>query len=1226
MWATIFNKKALKRLAIAMLIVLVAVLTGYFLHHHDHRAVQTAYAKKTLTDKFSSMDRLLSDASQMNEEELLSAGLNPEIAEAGISILLYYDGELIYWSDNSMPVDYFFDNLLSDHIIVQLGNGYYLASAVNRDNYTYVGLLLLKHDYGYQNEYIRNEFNPCFKLPEGTGISFEPMGYDLRGTDGEYLFSLIFPEQKQIKESASLLLLGLYIAALILIVSVLHQMYRGLNALFKGKKWVFALFAADVILIRIATFYFEVPAILYESRIFGPGYLAVSSFLPSLGDLVVNALVLLLLAWYFYKSFTFRFKEHLSGPSKWFTGFTLLFHVFIFFHVFQLLLNRIVFDSVISFNLVNIFGLTIHSLLGFIAIAAMLLAYFFIGTKLCMAAMQLFTGGKNYIYLLVITSIVAVTVSLLRQHFDPLSLLFVIVFILSFLITNKPKAKMFTLVWVVAYLVAFSLISAYLLKTYNTAREKQERKLIAIELAAERDRIAEYRFKNIRNEVRNDEQLQQLLYDAWHEPELETDAAAFMLENFFDRYWNRFNLQATLCYPGKELHIRPGDFIVDCESYFEGYIRTLGETTDCEDLYYIFPGVNYLARLDFSHIGENMPLMVYVEINSKAVAKGLGYPELLIDEGSQKPRDIYNYAYATFVSGELIRSVGRYPYTIRDFDLPDEPGLFIYFDRNQYSHLLYNASPTTRFVVSRPRPVFADIVAPFSYLFIFFGLFAFLFSLFVSFPYPASFSEISFRNRVQYAMFGIVLVSFLITGISSLVYISRLNQSKNINILSEKNHSVLIELEQNLAGEDMLDPGMSDYLDDLLTRYSLANFTDINLYDPQGWLIASSRPQIFEEGLISARMHPEAWRNLSHQLRSSFIHQEAIGSYRYLSSYLPLRNDRNELIAYVNLPYFAKQSELRQEISNFLVAFTNIYVVLMAISLFLALLLSDYLLRPLMLLKANLRKVKLSESTHKIHWKGKDEISELIGEYNRMTDELVKSAEMLARSERESAWREMAKQVAHEIKNPLTPMKLSVQYLQKAWNEKAPDWDERLKRFAETLTHQIDTLSEIASTFSDFATMPAASHEKVNLIEITETAVALYNNIENISINLKTPENAGQCIVLADKRQMLRVFNNLIKNSVQAIGNAPGGRIDIEISRAGDHWQVQVYDNGAGISSEQQEKIFSPYFTTKSSGMGLGLAIVKNIISGIGGAISFQSEEKSGTTFRIMLPVYDESQ
>jgi len=240
-----------------------------------------------------------------------------------------------------------------------------------------------------------------------------------------------------------------------------------------------------------------------------------------------------------------------------------------------------------------------------------------------------------------------------------------------------------------------------------------------------------------------------------------------------------------------------------------------------------------------------------------------------------------------------------------------------------------------------------------------------------------------------------------------------------------------------------------------------------------------------------------------------------------------------------------------------------------------------------------------------------------------MTEELVKSAELLARSERESAWREMAKQVAHEIKNPLTPMKLSVQYLKKAWNDNAPDWNERLERFSQTLIQQIDSLSEIASAFSDFASMPAATKTKINLAEVMNDAASLYKDIQNIRFIISSPDNESDRFIIADKRQLLRVFNNLIHNSVQAIGNKPDGMVQIRLKKENNYLIAEIQDNGSGMNDEQRAKVFSPYFTTKSSGMGLGLAIVKNIVSGMGGSIEFVSEENRGTIFTLRFPVTD---
>jgi nitrogen fixation/metabolism regulation signal transduction histidine kinase len=325
------------------------------------------------------------------------------------------------------------------------------------------------------------------------------------------------------------------------------------------------------------------------------------------------------------------------------------------------------------------------------------------------------------------------------------------------------------------------------------------------------------------------------------------------------------------------------------------------------------------------------------------------------------------------------------------------------------------------------------------------------------------------------------------------------------------------------------------------------------------------------------------------------------------------------IVAYLNLPYFAKTSELRTEISSFLTTFLNIYIFFIALSIFLTLLISRYTTRPLQLIKDNMRSISLGRSNQKINWESNDEIGKLISEYNRMIDELARSAELLAKSERESAWREMAKQVAHEIKNPLTPMKLSVQYLQKAWDEGSDDFDKRLNRFTRTIIEQIDTLSMIASEFSDFAKMPQARSRRNNLIDIIKNAMDLFKDTGHIQFNIHYDPDLDH-VVIVDQKQLLRVFNNLIQNSIEAIGDEQEGKIDIRVKAEDDEFLVYVIDNGPGIATEQADKIFSPSFTTKTSGMGLGLAMARSIIINSGGEITFESEKGNGAVFLIRLP------
>ena len=239
-----------------------------------------------------------------------------------------------------------------------------------------------------------------------------------------------------------------------------------------------------------------------------------------------------------------------------------------------------------------------------------------------------------------------------------------------------------------------------------------------------------------------------------------------------------------------------------------------------------------------------------------------------------------------------------------------------------------------------------------------------------------------------------------------------------------------------------------------------------------------------------------------------------------------------------------------------------------------------------------------------------------------MIEELSIRANLLAKSERESACREMAKQVAHEIKNPLTPIKLSVQYLQKAWDDKTPDFDERLKRFTQTLVEQIDSLSTIASSFSSFAIMPQSKLEQVNINKVISNAMEIYNDSNNIQLGF-TNHLEKESYTLADKQQLLRVFNNILKNAFQAIEDIRDGKIEINLFKEKEYYVISITDNGKGISDEQKQKIFVRNFTTKSYGLGLGLAITKNIIQSFNGKIWFESIDGKTTTFYIALLVHE---
>jgi nitrogen fixation/metabolism regulation signal transduction histidine kinase len=287
---------------------------------------------------------------------------------------------------------------------------------------------------------------------------------------------------------------------------------------------------------------------------------------------------------------------------------------------------------------------------------------------------------------------------------------------------------------------------------------------------------------------------------------------------------------------------------------------------------------------------------------------------------------------------------------------------------------------------------------------------------------------------------------------------------------------------------------------------------------------------------------------------------------------------------------------------------------------FIAFFIANSITYPLTLIEEQLRETKIGKKMDPITWKGNDEIGKLINEYNRMILELEESTERLAKSERENAWREMAKQVAHEIKNPLTPMKLGLQHLQRAWADEDPNFKEKFERFSATFIQQIESLSLIASEFSNFAQMPLTSKEKVDLKEIITNVVELYKNESDVELNLGYLPSL-QSSIMADKDQMIRCFNNLIKNAIQSIPSHRNGEVTIDLMNDNGNILVMIQDNGNGIEEALQEKIFQPNFTTKNSGMGMGLAIVHNIIINANGKIWFQSALNKGTTFYVSIPL-----
>ncbi len=334
---------------------------------------------------------------------------------------------------------------------------------------------------------------------------------------------------------------------------------------------------------------------------------------------------------------------------------------------------------------------------------------------------------------------------------------------------------------------------------------------------------------------------------------------------------------------------------------------------------------------------------------------------------------------------------------------------------------------------------------------------------------------------------------------------------------------------------------------------------------------------------------------------------------------MPVIDGTGREYAYLNIPYFTSQSKLQEEIANFLVTIINLNAFIFLIAGIIALFITNRITRSFSFISEKMKAVNLGRHNEAIDWKRNDEIGELVNEYNKMVAKLDDSAVALAKSEREGAWREMARQVENEIKNPLTPMKIILQYLQKSIASKADNVEELTANVARTLVEQIEHLNHIAGEFSQFANIGNSKNEIFNLNDVVSQVIQLHAIDDRIQINWTAA--AKKVMINADRTHINRLFTNLILNAMQAIPTGRNVQIDIDEKITGDKVLISIRDNGNGIEEELQAKIFTPNFTTKTSGTGLGLAMSKGIVEQAKGSIWFETEVGIGTTFFIELPV-----
>jgi signal transduction histidine kinase len=1145
----------------------------------------------------------------------------------GITILVYQNDTLKYWSGNSVTAPFILsESLLEKSKTVKTENGWYEIRKQLLKDFTIFGLIKIKNNFSYENKYLKNEFRTGLEIPPSVKLSPIPVsqGKNIKDINGEYVFSLVPVNKVITKDENSSVIAILFFLSLTFLLIFINQIFVKISE--KKYSYFITLFISVILIVgRYFMMKYKFPFFFYSLKFFTPEIYAGNQIFPYLGDLLMNSFLLLFLTVNIFRIIPLdKFFESTFNKSKYFSDFLIVFFLILtslYLNFIVKLIQNLINNSNISFQIYKVLDFNTFSMSAYIIIAV-LLTSFIVPVDRIIKIVSHHSTFKIKKYIILISIILAGVIDFLiipETIYYTFSLFFAVIVFVTLIRFFKTEYNYFSFIILIVIISSFSIL--YITKNVVN-KQKNIQKILITQLIDERDDVAELLLHEIEKRFEQDTVLINKLITIV--PNQKLIIHDYLNRKYFTGFWKKYKLTVTLC-GNTELYSQANQED-NCKEWYANELQQYGHKIEETNFWFLDEGnasITYFGYYKVPYKYDPQNITLYIRLVEKLVPNVLGYPELLIDEANKTVSVFDQYSYAKYRNGDLISKSGKYQYDLADiqFKIPEKTG-FKEFD--QYRHYIFSNKSGARIVLSQEKIREVDLIISFAYIFVFFNLLVLISILTINYKFIVKQLEPDFKNRIQFSLIFILIISFLLFGAGTVYYAKTQEKDVRNKEMTEKIQSVLTELEHKLNVEKKLTPHWKsesyDHLDELLVKFSQVFFTDINLYDLNGFLLATSRPEIFQKGLISNRMNQRAFTELEHKGKAQFIQKENIGSLEYSSVYIPLKNIENKVIAYINLPYFASDNNLQKNISNLLITTINIYVVLFLITILIAVVISNQITKPLRMLQSKFKAVQLGKKHQEIIYNKKDEIGGLVKEYNLMVTKLEQSVKQLAESERESAWREMAKQIAHEIKNPLTPMKLSVQLLQRSWKDNKEDFEKRLTNVSQTLIEQIDTLSSIASEFSAFAKMPKPQDEEVDLPAKIASVVQLFENTKDVKIEADFHQNE-KVRILADKEQLSRVFINIIKNGIQSIPEGLQGRIYIELTTYGNSVKVTIEDNGSGISESRKDKLFQPSFTTKTKGMGMGLAIVKNIINNANGEIWFESEEGKGTKFFVEFPM-----
>lgn len=1229
----------------------VAVLLFFALAYNEQILFPETYTlntgKEKIEKRLKEYDRIIRSeiATDEMERKISSFSLTDQEADKLLSypfsVFSFHKDSLVYWSNNTVIPQQQIEYFHKGYNFFKFRNGFYIiwkknigdtASSHHPDHL--VVLIPVKYQYNTENDYLRPDFAKSFNLPDYLEVSMEPLpgSLGIHSPDGQVIFYLSVNVLTKANETNNWIILFFLLGFLFLIFSI-HILLQLLPI--RKFEWLRILIP---VLLLISLYYLLsdkniLPPSVRSWNIFDADIFASPDVAFSLGSMLLQCVMLLWVSVWFYNNVLFRKIKTESIPVKLFLQFLTFSVVFFIGIYFNYAIKGLVRDSKISFRFYNPFNPDNISLIAIFCITALLFSFFIITYKLLRESSWF--GLKTVYWWLCLLCAGAVGIFYFPL-FGTADKRYAIIGSLSLLILIIQLFRVRTIleigfVRLFILLVLFSSVAAWMIQYYGHEKEITNRITFSKKLFNERDNVTEYLLDKTRYDIRCDN----FVMSYFVNQHLSTkDFSDRIRQLYFGSGFNRYEIE-FVAYNASGNSLK-----MDYKSeygYFGNNLLKNAEQIEPGELYFSSNPTGNFSYISVYPIFYNdiFAGRLIIILNSKIYREVNVYPELLLEEKNKIPEADYDYSYAIYNHEKLIDQGGDYPYSyINKFPYRklavNEPALI---DEPSFSHLLLKQPGEKLIVVTTTLNFITSFLSYFSYLFIvlFLLLVSILSGAFIKNIISKKKSEnwlqrASFRNIIQISFIIIIFLSVIVIGIiTGRFFISQFNKYTKNNLalkLKMVDESVNYLVQHTVTDDSICGfapKSVREILNSNISSMADVHDMDINFFDSNGNLITTSQPAIFERGIISKKINAAAYYDLMIKDKTLIIQKEKIGDLTFLSGYHPVRNNRSEIIALLNIPYFNTTKNLNEQIGFFFSSLVNILVFALIVAGFLAPFISNRITSKLSFIAEKFKFINLSRHNELIEWNTKDELGQLVTEFNKMVVKLDESAQLLAKSERESAWREMAKQVAHEIKNPLTPMKLSIQHLQRAYAQNDPRIKEMTERVTVTLIEQIDNLSRIATEFSSFAKMPKPENELLHVHEILKGVAVLFSKEHQVKIEFSPA--AVNDVVNADRSQLIQVFNNLVLNGIQSIPEGRSGLLEIVTLNEIGFLVINFKDNGSGMTDEVKQRIFTPSFTTKSSGTGLGLAICKSIIDLTGGSISFDSIEGQGTVFCVKLPL-----